>query len=54
MLETFNNPKELVNPIGYACAWSIERLTGKPIPPLVTPIKYHGGFFLEPRAAKAP
>ena len=53
-LETYNNPKGVNNPVGYACAWSIQRLTGKPIPPLIVPIKYHSGFFLEPRAAKAP
>ncbi len=48
-LEFFSEPAGIVSPVGYACAWSIERLTGKPIPPRPVPIKYHVNFFLEPR-----
>lgn len=51
-LEMFNEPSGICSPVGYACAWSIERLTGKPIPPRPVAIKYHVNFFLEPSAAK--
>jgi hypothetical protein len=51
-LETYSEPAGIVSPVGYACAWSIERLTGKPIPPRPVPIKYHVNFFLEPREDK--
>jgi HEAT repeat protein len=47
-LETFSEPLGIFSEVGYACAWSIERLTGKPIPPLPTPVNYHVGMFLEP------
>ncbi|HPM84384.1 MAG TPA: hypothetical protein PLF81_26950 [Candidatus Anammoximicrobium sp.] len=51
-LETFNEPNGIVSPVGYACAWSVERLTGKPIPPRPVRIKYHVNFFLEPTTAE--
>jgi HEAT repeat protein len=47
-LEKFNEPWGIHSTVGYACAWSIERLTGRPFPPVPTPIDYHTGFFLEP------
>lgn len=33
---------------GYACAWAISQITGQPLPPPATLIKYYSGFFLEP------
>jgi len=47
-LEMFNEPRGSQTTIGYACAWSIERITGRPMPPPATPVKYRSGFFLEP------
>jgi HEAT repeat protein len=47
-LELFSEPRGIQSAVGYACAWSIERITGKPISPPRTPIKYHSDFFLEP------
>jgi HEAT repeat protein len=48
-LELFSEPTGIQSPGGYACAWSIERISGKPIPPPRPPIKYYTDFFLEPR-----
>jgi len=48
-LEFFCEPTGIRSPVGYACAWSIERISGKPIPPPRPPIKYYTDFFLEPR-----
>ncbi|NLF71601.1 MAG: hypothetical protein GX575_21425 [Candidatus Anammoximicrobium sp.] len=49
-LEAYNEPAGIVSPVGYACAWSLERLTGQPIPARPVPVKYHLNFFLEPWA----
>ena len=48
-LELFCEAGGIRSPVGYACAWSIERITGKPIPPPPPTIKYYTDFFLEPR-----
>ena len=48
-LELYSEPGGIQSAVGYACAWSIERITGKPIIPPRTPIKFHTNFFLEPR-----
>lgn len=48
VLESFSEPAGIHTTIGYACAWSIERLTDKPIPSLLTPIYYYSELFLEP------
>lgn len=53
-LEIYNEPAGVVSAVGYACAWSIERLTGKSIPPLRVPVKYHANFFLETPSGKDP
>ena len=47
-LERFNESWGIYSTVGYACAWSIERLTGRPFPPMPTPIDYYTGLFLEP------
>lgn len=52
-LELFSEPGGIQSTVGYACAWSIERITGKPVTPPPTPIKYHSDFFLEPQEGVA-
>jgi len=49
-LEIFCEPAGIQTAVGYACAWSIAQITGQPVPPPATAIKYHAGFFLEPSA----
>jgi HEAT repeat protein len=48
-LEMFGEPGGSQSALGYACAWSIQRITGKPIPRASSAIKYYTDFFLEPR-----
>ncbi|TVS18147.1 MAG: hypothetical protein EA424_11455 [Planctomycetaceae bacterium] len=48
VLESFSEPEGIYTSIGYACAWSIQHLTDKPIPTLATPVSYHSELFLEP------
>ncbi len=52
-LELFSEPAGIQTEIGYACAWSVERISGKPLPAIHLPIKYYGDFFLEPRDDEA-
>jgi HEAT repeat protein len=48
VLESFNEPEGIYTSIGYACAWSLQRLTDRPIPRLGTPVNYYSELFLEP------
>jgi len=48
-LEYYSEPTGIQSPLGFACAWSIERISGKAMPPIELPIKYYTDFFLVPR-----
>lgn len=47
-LEYYGEPGGIGSPVGYACAWSIKQITGKPFNKPVPPVGYYGNFFLEP------
>ncbi len=48
VLESFSEPDGIYTSVGYACAWSIQRLTDRPIPALASPVHYYSELFLEP------
>ena len=49
-LEFYSEPGGIGSEVGYACAWAIKHMTGKPFKKPVPAIGFYGNFFLEPVA----
>jgi hypothetical protein len=49
-LKSYSEPGGIHTDVGYACAWSIKHMTGKPFKKPVPVISFYGNFFLEPVA----
>jgi len=47
-LESFYVPERIGDEVGYACAWSVEQITGRPFEKPKAGVGYHTHFFLEP------
>jgi HEAT repeat protein len=47
-LKSYSEPGGIDTDVGYACAWSIKHMTGKPFKKPVPAIGFYGNFFLEP------
>ena len=47
-LEYYSEPSGIASSVGYACAWSIKQITGKPYKEPVPAIGFYSNFFLEP------
>ena len=47
-LESFSEPQGIASELGYACAWAIEQITGRPFKKPEATTTFYTHFFLEP------